>query len=63
LTPTGQVQPPAGPGDVDQDGDVDIFDLSGLLSRWKTNDPNADFNNNGLVDIYDLSILLTNWSP
>jgi hypothetical protein len=49
-------------GDVDDDGDVDIFDLSALITLWKTNNTNADFNNNGIVDIYDLSILLSNWT-
>lgn len=50
------------PGDVDDDGDVDIFDLSALITLWKTTNSSADFNNNGVVDIYDLSILLTNWT-
>jgi hypothetical protein len=48
-------------GDVDGDGDVDIFDLSILLTRWGSADPAADINDNGVVDIFDLSILLTNW--
>lgn len=52
---------PPKPGDVDRDGDVDIFDLSALISLWKTSEERADFNNNGTVDIYDLSILLANW--
>jgi hypothetical protein len=48
-------------GDLDSDGDVDIFDLSSLITRWGSSDANADLNDNGKVDIYDLSILLTNW--
>jgi hypothetical protein len=49
------------PGDIDTDGDVDIFDLSTLISRWGTSDAAADINDDGTVDIFDLSILLSNW--
>ena len=48
-------------GDLNQDGRVDIFDLSLLLGRWRTADPVADINGDGEVNIFDLSILLSNW--
>lgn len=49
-------------GDINQDGSVDVFDLSILLSNWgDTNSPASDLNSNGVVDIYDLSILLSNY--
>lgn len=49
------------PGDSNNDGTVNILDLSILLSNWKTNYSAADFNNDQTVNITDLSILLSNW--
>ena len=48
-------------GDLNGDGGVNIFDLSIMLSRWKTSSRLADLNRNGRVDIFDLSILLSRW--
>ena len=48
-------------GDLNGDGGVNIFDLSIMLSRWKTTSRLADLNRNGRVDIFDLSILLSRW--
>ncbi len=48
-------------GDLNNDGFVNIFDLSILLSRWRTADAVADINGDGEVNIFDLSILLSNW--
>ncbi len=53
--------PPASTGDLNNDGRIDIFDLSIILSRWNTSNAAADLNRNGKVDIFDLSILLSNW--
>lgn len=48
--------------DINRNGTVDIFDLSGLLARWQTtNNPGYDLNRNGVVDIFDLSSVLSNW--
>ena len=52
------------PGDADQDGDVDIEDLSLLASNWDTCGKtwsDGDFTNDGCVDIEDLSLLASNW--
>lgn len=57
-----KAQPGANPGDINNDGQVNIFDLSILLSSWNTSDATADINNDGIVNIFDLSILLSNWS-
>lgn len=48
-------------GDFNNDGVVDVFDLSLLLSSWETDDPSKDLNNDGIVDVFDFSILLSNW--
>ena len=42
-------------------GRVDAIDLSIFVSRWGSNDPDADLNNDGIVDAADLSILVSNW--
>jgi hypothetical protein len=48
-------------GDLDGDGDVDIVDLSTLISNWGATSGPADINNDETVDIFDLSILLSHW--
>ena len=50
------------PADINDDGFVDVTDLSILLSNWNTSDATADINNDGEVNIFDLSILLSNWT-
>jgi hypothetical protein len=49
------------PGDLNGDNQVNITDLSILLSNYGTTNAVADVNKNGKVDIIDLSILLTNY--
>ena|GEM_PF-6482060 len=48
-------------GDLNNDGVVNIFDLSILLSDWGTNNATADLNHDGTVNVFDLSILLSHW--
>ena len=64
-TPTPGATPSSSPsgviGDLNNDGTVNIFDLSILLSNWGTSDAAADLNNDGTVNIFDLSILLSHW--
>lgn len=49
-------------GDINNDGKIDVQDLSYMLSRWGTNDnPVADLNHDGTINIFDLSMLLSNW--
>lgn len=66
--PTGQITPTSTPvniskaGDTNNDGVINIQDLSFVLSNWNKNDtPTADFNHDGKIDIVDLSALLSNW--
>lgn len=49
--------------DLDDDNDVDIFDLLILADEWLATDESlrADFNDDGEVDIADLSILAGEW--
>ena len=48
-------------GDLNNDGVVNVFDLSILLSDWGTTTTLADLNNDGTVNIFDLSILISHW--
>ncbi len=62
TTPKSTTGTPQGKlGDLNSDGKVNIFDLSILLTRYKTTSKLADLNNSGKVDIFDLSILLSRW--
>lgn len=66
-SPSGTGSPTPGPsgfrpGDLNQDGRVDIRDFSILLSKWRTSDAVADINDDGKVDIRDYSILFSNWT-
>ncbi len=48
-------------GDLNNDGVVNITDLSILLSNYSTTNTVADINSDGTVNILDLSILLSNY--
>jgi hypothetical protein len=55
------------PGDVDEDGDVDLADLAALLAAYDTcagdpgYNPDADLDQDGCVDLSDLATLLANY--
>jgi len=51
------------PGDVDQDGDVDLADLTQLLAHYGESGPNipGDFDFDGDVDLKDLTVMLANY--
>jgi Glycosyl hydrolase family 26 len=49
-------------GDLNLDGQINVSDLSIMLSDWgATNNSVADLNHDNIVNIVDLSILLKNW--
>lgn len=48
-------------GDINLDGNVDIFDLSIMLSKYNTSTANCDLNSDSTVNIFDLSILLSHY--
>jgi hypothetical protein len=49
--------------DINNDGTVNILDMSTLLSKWGQTGSgiNADINGDSTVNVFDLSILLTRW--
>jgi hypothetical protein len=50
--------------DLNSDGQVNVFDLSILLTKWgQTVAHAADINNDGSIGILDLSVLLSSWGP
>jgi hypothetical protein len=61
ATPTPTPTPSGKVGDLNADGQINIFDLSILLSHWGTADATADINHDGTVNVFDLSILLSHW--
>lgn len=48
-------------GDLNNDGVINVLDLSILLSNYNTTNSVADINKDGTVNILDLSILLSNY--
>lgn len=61
--PEQENEPPAKRSDINDDNEVNIYDLSILLSNYgKTGSGNkSDINRDGVVNIYDLSTLLSNY--
>jgi len=47
--------------DLNTDNNVNIQDLSILISKWSTNSQPADINKDGVVNVQDLSILISSW--
>jgi hypothetical protein len=53
------IEPPACPGDLDDDGDVDTADLLHLIAYWGTG--SGDIDGDGDTDTADLLALLAAW--
>lgn len=52
------------PGDLNNDGVVDAFDLATLLNQWgPAGEDSPDYNEDGVVDAFDLAALLFSWGP
>jgi MYXO-CTERM domain-containing protein len=53
------------PGDVDLDGDVDIFDVAVLQAKYNMTSgakwADGDFDGNGTVDIFDVALMQVNY--
>jgi mannan endo-1,4-beta-mannosidase len=61
TSPSPTPSPAGNVGDINNDGSVNIFDLSTLLSDWGTANAAADLNKDGTVNVFDLSTLLSHW--
>lgn len=53
--------PGGNPGDFNENGVVDGFDLAIMLGGWGQSDSVADLTKDGMVDGADLALLLANW--
>jgi hypothetical protein len=45
--------------DINNDGELDFFDVSAFLSAYNAQDSSADFNNDGMFNFFDVSAFLT----
>ena len=59
--PTPPPPPPTKQGDCNNDNQVDVTDLSILLTKFNQNYPSCDFNIDSIVNVFDLSTLLTDF--
>ena len=59
-TPTPTVSP-ALVDDINNDGLVNVVDLSLLLAKWGSTTAADDLNHDGTVNVIDLSLLLSHW--
>jgi len=56
------------PGDLDDDGDVDIVDIMMVASHWNTSvgdpgyDPTRDLDSDGDIDIVDIMMVAVHWN-
>lgn len=50
------------PGDLDNNNQVNLTDLSILLTNWGQSSTTHDLNGDGMISLSDLSILLSHWS-
>lgn len=49
-------------GDLNLDGNVDIFDVALVSAHWGQAGPAGDANNDGHVDIFDVATVSQNWT-
>lgn len=63
---------PAGaplPGDIDADGQVNVFDVFVIAESWNTQvgealyNPAADLDGDGVINVFDIFVLAENWGP
>ncbi len=48
-------------GDVNQDGQVDIFDLNLVANHWLSAGGPGDANGDGIVNIFDINVISQDW--
>ena len=62
--PLGQLVPPVSiPGDVNDDGLVNIFDINLVSAHWGETGPVGDANEDMQVNIFDINLISSNWTP
>lgn len=49
-------------GDVNLDGEVNIFDVNLVSSNWGLTGPLGDANHDGTVNIFDVNLISSNWT-
>jgi hypothetical protein len=47
--------------DTNDDGMVDVTDLTNVILAWGSDDPSADIDGNGVVDVSDLTAVILAW--
>lgn len=53
------------PGDIDNDGDVDVDDIMNIADRWNSDgdyDEKYDMDKDGDIDVIDVMIACSNWT-
>ena len=51
------------PADTNNDGTVDVQDMTAVILGWGTADKAADINGDGTVDVQDLTAVILGWGP
>jgi subtilisin family serine protease len=62
ITEEFVVDPPTCPQDIDGNGLLNFFDISGFLSLFNSQDPSADWDNNGQYNFFDISSYLASFN-
>lgn len=57
----GQADPLYLDADVNQDGQVNIFDINLVSSNWGQAGPTGDANHDGTVNIFDINLISSSW--
>jgi Trypsin len=50
------------PGDLNLDGQVDVFDMNIISAQWQTAGSMGDANHDGIVNLFDLMLVSANWT-
>lgn len=50
------------PGDVNADGNVNIFDINLVSAHWSEGGPTGDANHDNIVNIFDINLISANWT-
>jgi hypothetical protein len=58
YAPLDEFYTPPCPGDFNDDGLLDLVDISGFIGAFLAGDPAADFDANGVFDLTDLSVFI-----